>query len=210
MPIIPTTYLTHKPNIPPTALMPQMNLVCRKGGATDVVHKRYAHLHKIQLMEECGWLQVVHNLSLRGAVRVLGVNHPLLIRWMAKLPALKAVRGKPRQSANKGHVDQLDTFKFELLAWVFARRKQGIVVTKAQVIFKAFALLHNFGAKTFEARFQVVSCILGLHGYVYRMKMNKATRPPHEVYTQALDFLASTRLLLVGPHQDKRYIWNMD
>ena len=45
---------------------------------------------------------------------------------------------------------------------------------------------------------------------MYRMKTNEATRPPHEVYAQALDFLASTRLLLVGPHHDKQYIWNMD
>ena len=42
------------------------------------------------------------------------------------------------------------------------------------------------------------------------MKTNEATRPPHEVYAQALDSLASTRLLLVGPHRNKRYIWNMD
>ena len=42
------------------------------------------------------------------------------------------------------------------------------------------------------------------------MKMNDATCPPHEVYAQALDFLVTTCLLLVGPHRDKRYIWNMD
>jgi hypothetical protein len=54
-----------------------------------------------------------------------------------------------------------------------------------------------------------VSCFLGQHGYVYCMKTNKATRPPHEVYTQALDF-TTTRLLLVGPHHNKRYIWNMN
>ena len=184
MPIIPTTYLTHKPNIPLTTLMPRTILVRPKGGASGVFRKQYAHLQKIQPVEECVQLRAVHNLSLRGAVRVLGVNHPLLIRWMAKLPALKAVRGKPRQSANKGHVDQLDTFKFELLAWVFARREQGVVVTKAQVIFKASALLHSFGAKTFEARFKVVSCFLGRHGFVYCMKTNEATRPPCQEESQ--------------------------
>ena len=40
--------------------------------------------------------------------------------------------------------------------------------------------------------------------------MNEATCPLHEVYAQALDFLASTHLLLVGPHCNKQYIWNMD
>ena len=42
------------------------------------------------------------------------------------------------------------------------------------------------------------------------MKTNEATRPPHEVYAQALDFFVATCLLLVGPHRNKRYIWNMD
>jgi hypothetical protein len=150
----------------------------------------------------------VHNLSLRGAVRVLGVNHTLLIRWRAKLPALKAERGKQHTSADKGHVGQLNSLKFELLLWVFVRHKQGIVVTKAQVVFKASALLHSFGAKTFKARFKAVSSFLGQHGYVYCMKMNVATRRPHEVYAQVLDFLVTTCLLLVGPHRNKRYIWN--
>jgi hypothetical protein len=79
-----------------------------------------------------------------------------------------------------------------------------------QVVFEASALLHSFGAKTFEARFKAVSRFLGQHGYVYCMKTNKATRSPHEVYAQAIDFLTTTHLLLVGPHHNKRYIWNMD
>ena len=102
MPIIPTTYLTLKPNVPPTA-MPQTILVCPKGSATGVVCKRYAHLQKIQLMEKCGRLQAVHSIFLCGAARALGVNHTLLIRWMAKLPVMKALLGKQRRSANKGH-----------------------------------------------------------------------------------------------------------
>ncbi len=80
MPIIPTTYLTNKPNIPLTALMPQTILVRLKGGASGGVRKQYTHLHKIQLVEECGRLWAVHNLSLCIAARVLGVNHALLIR----------------------------------------------------------------------------------------------------------------------------------
>ena len=109
MPIIPTTYLTNKPNIPLTTLMPRTILVRPKGGTSGVVCKRYAHLQKIQLVDECGRLRAVHNLSLRRAARVLGVNHALLIRWTAKLPALKAAGGKLRKSANKGHVGQLDS-----------------------------------------------------------------------------------------------------
>ena len=114
----------------------------------------------------------MHNLSLHRAVRVLGVNYALLIRWTAKLPALKVARGKQRKSADKGHVRQLDSLKFELLVWVFARREQEIIVTKAQVVFKASALLHSFRAKTFEAGFKALSCFLGQHGYLYCMKTN--------------------------------------
>ena len=158
VPIIPTTYLTNKPNISLTTLMPRTILVCPKGGASGVVCKQYPHLHKIQLVGECGRLRAVHNLSLHGAARVVGVNHALIIRWMAKLPALKVMHGKLRKSANKGHVRQLDSLKFELLAWIFARPKQGIVVMKAQVVFKASALLHSFRAKTFEVCFKAVSC----------------------------------------------------
>ena len=172
VPVIPTTYLTHKPNIPPPALMPQTILVCPKGGTAGIVRKQYTHLQKIQLMEECRRLWAVHNLSLRGAARVLGINHILLIRWMAKVPALKVVRGKQQKSADKGHVGRLNSLKFELLVWVFTRHKQGIVVTKAQVVFKASALLHSFRAKTFKAHFKAVSCFLGQHGYVYCMKTN--------------------------------------
>ena len=82
----------------------------------------------------------MHNHSLCKVARMLGVNHALLIRWTAKLPVLKATRGKLRKSADKGHVDQLDTLKFELLVWVFAHCKQEIVVTKAQVVFKASSI----------------------------------------------------------------------
>ena len=94
MPIISTTYLTLKPNSPPTALMPQMILVCPKGSATGIVCKRYVYLQKIQLVEECGRLRAVHNLSLCRAARALGINHTLLIRLTAKLPALNATCGK--------------------------------------------------------------------------------------------------------------------
>ena len=117
---------------------------------------------------------------------------------------------KLQKNANRGHVSQLDPLKEELLAWVFARREQGIVVTKAQVVFKASAELHSFGAKTFEARFKAVSHFLGQHGYIYCMKTIKAICPPHEVYAQALDFLTTTHLLLTGPHRNKWHIWNMD
>ena len=62
--IIPTQYLTLKPNILPIAAMPQRILVHPKGGANGVVCKCYVYLHKIQLVEECARLRSVHYLSL--------------------------------------------------------------------------------------------------------------------------------------------------
>ncbi len=40
--------------------------------------------------------------------------------------------------------------------------------------------------------------------------MDKVTHPPHEVYAQASNYLSTTCPLLVGPHHNKWYIWNMD
>ena len=42
------------------------------------------------------------------------------------------------------------------------------------------------------------------------MQTNEATRAPAVVAGKALAFLLATRPLLVGPHRDKRYIFNMD
>jgi hypothetical protein len=42
------------------------------------------------------------------------------------------------------------------------------------------------------------------------MRTNEATRAPAVVAGEALAFLLATRPLLVGPHRDKQYIFNMD
>ena len=158
------------------------NLLCPKGGTTGIVCKPYTHLHKIQLVKECARLRLVHNLSLRGAARALGVNHTLLIRWKAKLSALKVAHGKSCCRVNKEHIGQIDPVKEELLAWIFTRCNQRITVTKSQVVFKASAKIHYFGVKSFKACFKSVSCFLGQHGYVYCLKTNEALHLPHEVY----------------------------
>jgi hypothetical protein len=185
--------------------MSQTILLHPKGGSTGVVCKCYVHLHKIKLMEECMWLRPVHILSLCGAARALGIPHSLLIKWKATLLALQAAHGKSCHSIDKGHTSQLDSVKEELIEWIFARWEQGIAVMKSQVVFKAFAELHSFGVKSFEACFKSASCFLGQHNYVYCLKTNEATCPPHEVYVQVYDFLVTTRPLLIGPHRNK--VW---
>ena len=56
----------------------------------------------------------------------------------------------------------------------------------------------------------MVSCWLKWYSCVYCMQTNEATRPPHIVQGEALDFLVTTRPMLSGPHCNKRYIFNMD
>ena len=48
------------------------------------------------------------------------------------------------------------------------------------------------------------------HKYVYRIWTNEATGAPQDVIDEAMDFMAESRPLLVGPHRDPRWIWNMD
>ena len=125
LPNHPPPHLTHKPNILPIVAMPQTILARQKGGATGIVRKRCAHLHKIQLLEECVWLHLERNLSLCGAVRALSISHSFLIKWKATLLTLKAEHGKSRRSINKGYVGQLNPVKEELLARIFAHWEHG-------------------------------------------------------------------------------------
>ena len=179
--IIPIPYLTLKPNILPIAIMPR-TIFCVQREAPLALFANPTRTYTRFSLWKCARLRLVHNLSLRGAARALGVNHTLLIRWKAKLSALKVAHGKSCCRVNKEHIGQIDPVKEELLAWIFTRCNQRITVTKSQVVFKASAKIHYFGVKSFKACFKSVSCFLGQHGYVYCLKTNEALHLPHEVY----------------------------
>ncbi len=67
---------------------------------------------------------------------------------------------------------------------------------------KASALLcDTFGPKSFNAKLKAVSCFMWKHNYVHC-----AT----QVSKEAKAFLEKIRLLLVGPHRDIRFIFNID
>ena len=61
-------------------VMPQMPLVCPRGGATGQVWKWYAIVNKIMLLEEAEQIHQEGNLSLQKAAVELGVNHCLLVK----------------------------------------------------------------------------------------------------------------------------------
>ncbi len=48
------------------------------------------------------------------------------------------------------------------------------------------------------------------HKYMYRTRANKAMRAPQEVCDKAQQFLEFTQLLLLGPHCNRCWIFNMD
>ncbi len=100
-------------------------------------------------------------------------------------------------------------------AWFFARREQGIAVTKSHIMYKASAILRQqqenaFKDKAFKARWNAVSCWLLKHNYMNRTKTNESMRSPAEVYKEATSFMAANCPSLCGPHCDPRWILNMD
>jgi hypothetical protein len=99
----------------------------------------------------------------------------------------------------------------ELLQFVFAQREQGINVRHTLVALRASSLLHDtFGPKSFNAKLLAVKRFMRKHNYVYRASTNESTRSLAEVGEEAKAFVEETRDLLVGPHRDMRWVFNMD
>jgi hypothetical protein len=196
--------------------MPRSLLLRPPGGATGKVCKRYAILQKILLVEESNRLRQECNFSLREAGEELGAPFSVLSRWTKDIKNLCASSRANRKAGHRkaildGPEGQLASIEEELLQWVFARREQGINVKHTLILFKALALLRaTFGDKSFNAKLKAVACFMKKHDYVYRRATNEATRAPAEVYVDACSFLEEVRPILLGPHRDRRWIFNMD
>jgi hypothetical protein len=95
--------------------------------------------------------------------------------------------------------------------WIFSWREQGLSIRNTIVLLKASEMLRDtFGAKNIIAWLKAVARFMRKQNYVYRQKTNKATRAPQEVYAEAREFLEFTCPLLLGPHHDRQWIFNMD
>jgi hypothetical protein len=87
----------------------------------------------------------------------------------------------------------------------------GVSIKNTLSLLKTSSLLRNsFGAKGIEACFRAIRHFMQKHNYVYCQRTNKATRAAQEVYDKAQEFMELTPPLLLDPHWDWRWIFNMD
>jgi hypothetical protein len=174
------------------------------------VRNRYAVVQMLCLLEETDRLRQESNLSLRGAAAELGVRHSRLVKWTKDLPHLQSNPRSKKWSSFSGPNRQHRPIKNELLMWIFSQREQGISIKNTLVRLKAPSMLQNsFGAKSIEARFKAVMCFMRKRKYAYR-QTTKMMRAPQEVCDEAREFMELTRPLLLGPHRDRCWIFNLD
>jgi hypothetical protein len=191
--------------------MPRSLLLRPLGGLTGKTRRRFALFQKIMFVEESNWIRVEQNFSIRRASEVLGVPFPLLSKWGKEVARLRAAIQAQRQARNRkaffdGPASQLESIEDELLQFVFAKREQGI---NAKHTFSG--MLHvTFGVKSFNAKLKSVARFMKKHNYVYRRVTNEAQRSANEVSVEATAFLEESRPLLVSPHRDMQWIFNMD
>jgi hypothetical protein len=196
--------------------MPRSLLLRPLGGLTGKTRKRYALFHKIMLVEESDRLRAEQNLSIRQAGEVLGVPFQLLSKWGREVAQLRAAsqakqRARNRKAVIDGPASQLESIEDELLQFIFSKRDQGVNVRHTLVACRALGMLREtFGVKSFNAKLKSVARFMKKHNYVYRRVTNEAQRSIKEVSDEARAFLEETRLLLIGPHCDMRWIFNMD
>jgi hypothetical protein len=94
--------------------------------------------------------------------------------------------------------------------FTFSQRKQGINAKHTLVRLKASLMLPNtFGAKGYKAHIKVLIRCIHKHNYVYHTKTNEATCAPQEVSDKVQEFLEFTHPLLLGPHRNQHWIFNM-
>ena len=196
--------------------MPRSLLLRPLGGLTGKTRKRYALFQKIMLVEESDRLRVEQNFFIRRAGEVLGVPFQLLSKWGKEVARLRAASQAKRRARNRkavidGPASQLESIEDELLQFIFVKCEQGVNVKHTLVACRALGILREtFGAKSFNAKLKSVARFMKKHNYVYRRVTNEAQRSIKEVSDEATAFLEEARLLLVGPHRDMRWIFNMD
>jgi hypothetical protein len=191
--------------------MPRSILTRLPGDTMGKVRKHYAVAQKLSLLEEAYRLRQKSNLSLRVVAAELGVRHSLLVKWTKDLAHLQSTPQSKKQSSFDGPKGQLHPIEHELLMFIFSQREQGINVKHTLICLKASLLLPNlFGAKGYEAHLKVIMCFMSKHNNVYCTRTNEATHAPQEVCDEARELLEFTHPLLLGPHHDRHWIFNMD
>ncbi len=216
-----------QPHLPPTSLhnsifgiksiqpphqMPRTCAHRKLGGSSGRTHKRYSVLQKCQVVKYALDQNTQFGTSFRSTALEVQVAPNVLTRWcqqQVQLSEKAKINGKSL-SLCAGPVGQLDAVQDQLHTWLFEKREQGMAII-THVVWKAQKFLGPiFTDKSFNAKFLATQRWLRKFAYVYRLRTNEATRAPEIVAREALAFLLATCLSLVGPHRDKRYIFNMD
>ena len=193
--------------------MPRTCVHRKIGGSSGITRKRYSVLQKCQVVEYALAQQERWGTSVRNLALDVQVPHNVLARWCGQVVQLREQVKISSKSLSlcAGPVGQLEAVQDQLHTWLFEKREQGMAISITHIVWKAQKFIGpDFTDKSFNAKFMVTQRWLRKFAYVYRMRTNEATRAPSVVAGEASAFLLATRPSLVGPHRDKRYIFNMD
>ena len=106
---------------------------------------------------------------------------------------------------------QLYKIKNQVITWIIELRNEGMPVSTNLVVVKPGSLMHNeFNDKNEMTQYQAVSHMLKRHNIVICSKTNEAEQSPAEARAEGDAYVKGLVNCLHGPHQDKRWIANMD
>ena len=191
-----------------------MPRVVQPGGLSGKMRVRYTARRKLALLTSVKRVMEEEGLTLRMAAERLRVAHSLFVKWERQRDAdgdpILAMLKKRMKAKHPGPASQLKPIEGPLLHYIFEQREQGMAVATFDLAVKASTLSAEFGAKHFTARCSAVKRFLSAHSLVYRLDTHETQRKPEEVATEAAEYMALVRQLLVGPHRDRRFVLNMD
>ncbi len=151
---------------------------------------------------------------LRGAAAELGVSVLLLLRWEAQKVGEMDPHDKLFKSKKKanlpGPLSQLEGIEEPLLHYIFEMREQGVIIKLWNVALRASYLLPEFRKKSFTAQVSVVKRWLVAHSMRYQMGTHTRQHPPAEVESEAREYMAYMRCIVLGSNHDLHFILNMD
>jgi hypothetical protein len=79
--------------------------------------------------------------------------------------------------------------KEDLLHWIFELREMGHAFDRFLVVIKSCVLLPALMEKDERAIYKIATRFLARSSLVYRTGAKESQRPPHEVASEALDFI---------------------
>ena len=170
--------------------------------------RRFSNQYKLSLLRKIDEL-VAHGLSREQACKHLNIDSRQYRSWSTMKDQLKA--HNPRAlSTDPGRDSILKPYTEQILRFIFEQREQGVEVSIPMVSVFARTLCREFRDKTNAAQIKACSRFVKKHSLVYRMGTHISQRSPELMENEARDFMADTRLDLIGEDRHQDYIINMD